>query len=64
MKLYIEKKAGKREGTTYLALFCDLGYRSLLVTMENAVIVELSGKTFKEINDLKVGQKILIGELK
>lgn len=64
MKLFIEKKAGKREGTTYLALFCDLGYRCLLVTMENAVIVELSGKTFKEINDMKVNEKIVIGDLK
>ena len=64
MKFYIEKKQGKKEGSSYLALFCDLGYRVVLVTMETAIIVELSGKTFKEINDMKVGTIINIGELK
>lgn len=64
MRFYIEKKQGKKQGSTYLALFCDLGYRVVLVTMETSTIVELSGKTFKEVNDMKVGTIINIGELK
>ena len=62
-EIYYEKRKSTKSDKEYIALYVDVGYRQLALTMDNAVIVELSGKTFAEINAIQLGEKVVIGYL-
>lgn len=62
MKLFVQKKLSK-EKKTYYALCVDLGYRIAILSMDLPLCVELSGKTFQEIANLKENEIVTIGNI-
>ena len=56
----IRQEKVKEKGKTFVALQCDLGYRTITVSFDTAVIAEVSGLTFAEIYSLEIGKKVYI----
>lgn len=59
--LFIEKCKSEKTHNEYLAIKCDLGYRVAFVNIDLPTAIEMSGKTAKEVYELKVGESIAIG---
>lgn len=62
MKLFVQKKLSK-EKKPYYTLCADLGYRVAVLSMDLPLCVELSGKTFQEIANLKENEIVHIGNV-
>lgn len=62
MTLFIEKKKNK-QGKEYVALYADLGYRTISITFDSTTIAELGNMTMRQLSELEVDSKIEIGKL-
>lgn len=64
MKIYLIKRIGKKNGKSYIALICDVGYREVYLTFDRFAIADITGYSNEQFYGLKDGDKILIAELK
>ncbi len=60
MKLYVKCNKSQRSGKLYHALYVDFGYRSAVLTMDTAIIVEMCGITFAQLFALKENEQIAV----
>lgn len=59
-KIFIVRKKSKNE-RLYNQLYVDLGYKKLALSFDDAVIVELTGLSFEQINTLELDVPICVG---
>lgn len=59
MTIYVEKSTSKK-GNVYIALKADLGYKSVVLTFDKNIIMEVSDLTPKDLFELPVNEKIEI----
>ena len=59
-KFYIECKKSTKTGNEYIALTCDLGYRTCLLTVDKSTIAEVGGMSIADLYSMKVGDKIAV----
>lgn len=60
MKFYIEAKKSSKTDKKYVALFCDTGYSTCLVTCDSKVIMEIGNITPAMYHSMAVGEIIQI----
>ena len=58
--IYVCKKMSKN-GTPYVYMYIDMGYRLMPISYDMATIVELAGTTFEFINSLDCDKPLLVG---
>lgn len=59
MRIFVEKSISKK-GNYYIALKADLGYKSVVLTFEKDIIMEVSNLTPKDLFELPVNEKFEI----
>lgn len=59
-EIYVVKRKSAKTEKEYLVLVADMGYREVNLSYDNATIVEVSGLTFEQAQNLKVDEKITI----
>lgn len=57
MKLYVECCKSKDKETTYHALKCDLGYRTIILSMEKDICAEMANVTIADLYKMKADEK-------
>lgn len=62
MKLNVIKQKGKKSGKEFLALQLATDNRDYLLSFDDAVIARVSGMTFAQLDELKVGSVVCLGE--
>ena len=60
--IYVVRKNSKN-GVPYVQAYADLGYGVCSITFDTAVIVELFGLTFEQVNTLPLDEPILVAKL-
>ena len=59
-KFFVVRQENKDKTKTFVALQCDLGYRTITVSFDSAVIAEVSGLTFADLYNLEIDKKVYI----
>ena len=59
-KIYVVRKKSQ-SGKLYNQLYVDLTYKKLLLSFDDAVIVELTGLSFEQINTMEVDSPVCVG---
>lgn len=54
MKFYVQSVVSKKSGNFYTALFCDLGYRVAIVSLDKVFISELTSLPLSDISQNKI----------
>ena len=60
LKMYVSKRMSKKN-TEYTVLEVNAGYRRIPISFDRAMICELTGLTYQELYDIKVGEVIEVG---
>ena len=61
-ELFIEKCQSKKDSTkTYVVLKCNTGFRDIVLSFDNAIIAEISYRTFEDLYNMQVGEKYVVG---
>lgn len=60
--IYVVRKNSKN-GVPYVQAYADLGYRECPITYDTAVIVEIFGLSFEQVNTLTLDEPILVAKL-
>lgn len=63
MKLYVEKKVSTKTKNEYTALYINTGSKSIPLTMDTNVLLELTDLRPSELAKLTLGQQLIIGEV-
>lgn len=56
--IYISRVSNKAKTGTYIGLFCDLGYRTALLSCDKATISEVLDKPISALESIKEDEKI------
>lgn len=59
-KIYVVRKKSQ-SNKLYNQLYVDLGYKKLVLSFDDAVIVELTGLSFEHINTMEVDSPVCVG---
>lgn len=49
MKFYVQSVRSQKTGNLYTALFCNLGYRTAIVSLDKTLIAELTSLPIQDI---------------
>lgn len=63
MKLFVEKKTSTKTQNDYICLYADLGYRVIAISMDTAIIAEISDLRISELLALEVNKPFVVGEV-
>lgn len=58
MNFYIVKRISKKSGNPYIALWCELEDRDIIVTMDKNVIMSIADMSPSTYNKLEVDKRI------
>ena len=59
-KMYVAKRMSKKN-TVYTVLEANAGYRKIPISFNMPMICELTGLTYQELYNIKVGEAIEVG---
>ena len=60
MKLYAIRKQGKKENTSYIGLFADMGYKQIKITFEDTLIAQLLELSVKQLYEMPLDEKVYV----
>lgn len=64
MKLYVEKKVSTKTNKEYTGLYLSLSpTRSLCLTLDNGVLLEVADLKPSELSALQVGKPLVVGDV-
>lgn len=58
MKFFVSCRKSKKTGNCYVGLFVNNGFRDVLLTVDKLTILEVTGKSMNELNQLAIGEVI------
>lgn len=58
MKFFVSCRKSNKTGNRYIGLFVNNGFRDVLLTVDKLTILEVTGKSMNELNQLAIGEVI------